>query len=193
VRADQYTRLLTMMQGAERERDRLRAELEALKAHDPLTCELCHAEGFGAELVSLRAENEALKAQFTPADLKLMADEISDLCDRVSDGGSIPPVEWRRLANKLTQMARAVRCTDCGTTRPEDVIDCPVCDVLSGHVHGRHSANRETTVLATCQVCGRWERDWIGCVDEPCPTHAELVEEVWVRQKAAASTTKDAP
>ena len=40
---------------------RLRAELEALKAHNPLTCELCHTEGFWAELVALRAEREAMK------------------------------------------------------------------------------------------------------------------------------------
>lgn len=41
------------------------ADLEALKAHNPLTCELCHAEGFGAELASLRAENERLRKAVT--------------------------------------------------------------------------------------------------------------------------------
>lgn len=32
-----------------------------MSEHDPLTCELCHAEGVSAELVALRNENEALK------------------------------------------------------------------------------------------------------------------------------------
>lgn len=29
--------------------------------HDPLTCELCHAEGVGAELASLKAEVDCLR------------------------------------------------------------------------------------------------------------------------------------
>jgi hypothetical protein len=33
----------------------VRVVFGALKRHDPLTCELCHAEGVGAELASLRA------------------------------------------------------------------------------------------------------------------------------------------
>lgn len=34
---------------------------------------------------------------------------------------------------------KPIRCSDCGTTRPQAVVDCPVCDVPRGHVHGRHS------------------------------------------------------
>lgn len=77
--------------------DRLRAENEALKAsrdadeikaavgHNPLTCELCHAEGFGAELDALRVENEALKAERAPrcqhCPKPTSADERSFMCE----------------------------------------------------------------------------------------------------------------
>lgn len=38
--------------------------------------------------------------------------------------------------SKRAVLSDQIRCTDCGTTRAQDVIDCPVCDVPSGHVHG---------------------------------------------------------
>lgn len=38
------------------------------REHDPLTCELCHAEGVGAELASLRAENERLREAINQLD-----------------------------------------------------------------------------------------------------------------------------
>jgi hypothetical protein len=44
-----------------------------------------------------------------------------------------------------------VRCTDCGTSRPLGEVDCPVCDVPSGHVHGRHSA---AGWVYQCPDCG---------------------------------------
>ena len=45
--------------------------------HDPLTCELCHAEGVGAELAALRAENERLKVEYDEATQALAA-ELAD-------------------------------------------------------------------------------------------------------------------
>lgn len=108
------------------ERDRLRVERDGFD-------EQCHglaeaARETGSELATLRAENETLKEEqiafvrdletaqaenerlrkdaFTPDEIKLMAREISGMCDNASDGGSIPPVLWRRLANKLDRLAR---------------------------------------------------------------------------------------
>lgn len=40
-----------------------------------------------------------------------------------------------------------VRCKECGGMRPECVVDCPVCDVPRGHVHGRHSARDRSRAL----------------------------------------------
>jgi uncharacterized paraquat-inducible protein A len=48
---------------------------------------------------------------------------------------------WKaRIRNHETIAEQTtVRCARCGGTRPQDVIDCPVCDVPRGHVHGFRS------------------------------------------------------
>lgn len=55
---------------------------------------------------------------------------------------SDPPMEFdemRAMVARLTtpggQSDSEVRCTGCNTTRPQDVIDCPNCDVPRGHTH----------------------------------------------------------
>ena len=60
--------------------------------HDPLTCELCHAEGVGAELAALRAENERLKVEYDEA-TQALATELAD---------------ERTLTNRLRQAAKAI-------------------------------------------------------------------------------------
>lgn len=59
------------------------------------------------------AERDRLREDaFTPEEIKLMAREISGMCDNAADGGSIPPVLWRQLANKLDRLARTSDETD---------------------------------------------------------------------------------
>lgn len=48
-----------------------------------------------------------------------------------------------------------------------------------------------STTMLTCQVCGACEHDWLLCAEDPCPQHYELVDEIWVRQKAAASDEQE--
>jgi hypothetical protein len=85
---------------------------------------------------------------------------------------------------ELEALKAGVRCTVCGTTRPQAVIDCPVCDVPSGHVHGGSALRREND---------RLRAEIVEAVDEIQGMHVEagIQRLLNALESPDASTTTD--
>lgn len=82
----------------------------------------------------LESDYEALAEQLQGAVDEAAA--LRGLLASFADGiEHLLPESAASIRRQIAQLA-GVRCMDCGATRPQDVIDCPNCDVPRGHVHG---------------------------------------------------------